>query len=384
MSSAAAGNEMENPNRFIGPRPRGYFSFKTLVGQLVGSGSTPHYLLIKRYAWILIALVVLPPLIHDAVDFFTPLTPEQQANVDRDRRRLLYKLRHAIGGWRIRDGPPGDDPGASSTRAFVDAFRADFAVHWSGEGRTRMRKTGVDERRVTSKHIEQSLREVLDFDPRSDDAVAGALMLADALQDELVSVTVATVEQRDITYADGHELHDRLRRAAYCISILRGFAGRSVRRPFSRLKSSGRRATASSAIVMLQQRCSEASNVRRQISLEDRRKMFQLLALGKRHFPFIIMHIFFNIVSGTVQTMFRWQNAEVINFFTKRSELGVLGGGAVSMDGFTDILYGVLLTRLLGICLTKTSNHLDKHGQLKMSVALKKAIYAKMMAQDSE
>ena len=112
--------------------------------------------------------------------------------------------------------------------------------------------------------------------------------------------------------------------------------------------------------------------------------MFQLLALGKRHFPFIIMHIFFNIVSGTVQTMFRWQNAEVINFFTKRSELGVLGGGAVSMDGFTDILYGVLLTRLLGICLTKTSNHLDKHGQLKMSVALKKAIYAKMMAQDSE
>jgi hypothetical protein len=375
---------MENPNNFIGPRPRGYFSFKTLLGQIIGSGSTPHYLLIKRFAWLLIAMVVLPPLLHDAVDLCTPLTPEQQKSVDRERRRILYKLRHAIGGWRIRDAPVGDDPGAKATRAFVDAFRADFAAHWSGEGRSRSRKTGVDERRVTSKHIEQSLREVLDFDARSDDAVAGAFILADALQDELVSITAATVEQRDITYADGHELHESLRRAAYCIQILRGYAGCSIRRPFSRLKSSERRATASLAIAMLQQRCREAASVRRLIAREDRRKMLALLMLGKRHFPFIIMHIFFNIASGSIQTMFRWQNAEVINFFTQRSELGVLGGGTVSMAGFGDLLQGVLLTRLLGISLTKTSNHLDKHGQLKMSVALKTAIYSKMMSQDSK
>jgi hypothetical protein len=77
-------------------------------------------------------------------------------------------------------------------------------------------------------------------------------------------------------------------------------------------------------------------------------------------------------MSGSIQTMFRWQNAEVINFFTDRSEAGVLGGGTVSMDGFSGLLQGVLLTRLLGISLTKMSNHLDKHGPLKMSVALKK------------
>ena len=40
------------------------------------------------------------------------------------------------------------------------------------------------------------------------------------------------------------------------------------------------------------------------------------------------------------------------------------------------------MTRLLGISLTMTSNHLYKHGTLKMGVALRKAIYAKMMQQD--
>lgn len=374
---------MENPNNFIGPRPREYFTFRTLIGQIIGSGSTPHYLLIKRFAWALVALVVLPPLIHDAVDFCRPLTPDQQKSVDREQRRLLYKLRQSIGGWQICEPPADAGSGADATRAFLQAFRVDFGAHWSGNGRSRRRKTGLDERRVTSKHIEQSLRDVLEFDPRSDDAVAGALILADALQDELVRITAATIEQRDITYADGHELHDRLGRAAYCVHILRGFAGRSIRRPCSRLKGSQRRTTAVLGIRMLQQRCREAAHVRRKLAREDRRKVFQLLMLGKRHFPFIVMHIFFNIISGSIQTMFRWQNAEVINFFTWKSEAGVLGGGAVSMDGFTDLLQGVLLTRLLGIALTKTSNHLDKHGQLKMSVALKKAIYSKMMSQDS-
>ena len=40
------------------------------------------------------------------------------------------------------------------------------------------------------------------------------------------------------------------------------------------------------------------------------------------------------------------------------------------------------MTRLVGVSLTMTSNHLYKHGTLKMGVALRKAIYAKMMQQD--
>lgn len=47
-----------------------------------------------------------------------------------------------------------------------------------------------------------------------------------------------------------------------------------------------------------------------------------------------------------------------------------------------DFLYRVLMTRLVGVSLTMTSNHLYKHGTLKMGIALRKAIYAKMMQQD--
>ena len=39
----------------------------------------------------------------------------------------------------------------------------------------------MKEQRVKSKHLEECLRDVLAFDKRSDDAVAGALVLADAL-----------------------------------------------------------------------------------------------------------------------------------------------------------------------------------------------------------
>ena len=42
---------------------------------------------------------------------------------------------------------------------------------------------------------------------------------------------------------------------------------------------------------MLQRRHGEASEVRRKIAREDRRKMVQLLLLGKRHFPFIIAQV---------------------------------------------------------------------------------------------
>ena len=47
-----------------------------------------------------------------------------------------------------------------------------------------------------------------------------------------------------------------------------------------------------------------------------------------------------------------------------------------------NVLYRVLMTRLVGVSLTMTSNHLYKHGTLKMGIALRKAIYAKMMQQD--
>ena len=43
---------------------------------------------------------------------------------------------------------------------------------------------------------------------------------------------------------------------------------------------------------------------------------------------------------------------------------------------------GIIMTRMLGIAITKTSNHLEKHGLLKMSVAVKRAVYGKMMEQD--
>lgn len=51
----------------------------------------------------------------------------------------------------------------------------------------------------------------------------------------------------------------------------------------------------------------EASQARRKIARDDRWKIVQLLLLGKTHFPFIIVQMFFNIVSGSIQTMHRWQ-----------------------------------------------------------------------------
>ena len=42
----------------------------------------------------------------------------------------------------------------------------------------------------------------------------------------------------------------------------------------------------------------------------------------------------------------------------------------------------VLMTRLIGIALSKMSNHLDKHGTLRMRVTMYRTMYAKMMAQD--
>ena len=122
---------MENPNNFIGPHPRGYFSFRSLVRQIVTSGSTPHLALIKKYVWILIALVVVPPLLHDIFDYLTPPTPAEKLDRDREQRRLLYKLRHAIGGWKIRQVPEGEvGTSADAVRKFVGAFRADFEAHW--------------------------------------------------------------------------------------------------------------------------------------------------------------------------------------------------------------------------------------------------------------
>ena len=173
---------MENPNNFIGPRPRGYFTFSTLIRQILGSGRQPHLYLIKRYAWWLIALVVVPPLLHDVVDYLTPRAPAEQLDLDREQRRLLFKLRYAIGGWEVQELSETDtSPAAGHVRRFCEAFRADFPANWRGQGRNRRAKTGVKEQRVKSKHLEECLRDVLAFDKRSDDAVAGALILADAL-----------------------------------------------------------------------------------------------------------------------------------------------------------------------------------------------------------
>ena len=127
-------------------------------------------------------MVVLPPLLHDLVDYLTPRTAAEQLDLDREQRRLLFKLRHAVGGWEIRGVPESDTSAAAgAVRQFCDAFRADFAANWHGEGRGRRTKTGVREQRAKSKHLEECLRDVLAFDKKSDDAVAGALVLADAL-----------------------------------------------------------------------------------------------------------------------------------------------------------------------------------------------------------
>ena len=368
------------PNNFIGPHPRGYFSFRTLVRQIVTSGSTPHLALIKKYVWILIALVVVPPLLHDIFDYLTPPTPAEKLDRDREQRRLLYKLRHAIGGWKIRQVPEGEvGTSADAVRKFVGAFRADFEAHWEGDGRVRARKTGLQAKRVTSKHIEESLSDVIAFDRKSDDAVAGALILADALHDEVRVACQATVEAKDMKYADGQELNARLARCKWCLGILAGFRG-SAWRPRSKLESAERREVVRLAMAAVRARYNEAAAARRKIASEDRWKVVKLLLLGRTHFPYIIVQIFFNIVSGSIQTMHRWQNAEVINFFTERTNTT----GAVSLDGFGDLLYGIIVTRILGIALSKTSNHLEKHGTLKMSIALRKALFSKMMCQDME
>ena len=54
------------------------------------------------------------------------------------------------------------------------------------------------------------------------------------------------------------------------------------------------------------------------------------------------------------------------------ASIGWIGLAPLLLFAPVNIYTGVLLTRLLGISLTKMSNHLDKHGPLKMSVALKK------------
>lgn len=147
----------------------------------------------------------------------------------------------------------------------------------------------------------------------------------------------ATVEQVDPKYADGGELAQVLQRCRYCQQVLSGYCG-SVWRPLSRLPSSERRRTVSLAMAALRARCREAAKARRKIARDDRWKLLQMLLLGKAHFPFIIAQVFFNIVSGSIQTMHRWQSAEVINFFTERQ-----AGGTVNLDGFSELLQGCVL-----------------------------------------
>lgn len=146
----------------------------------------------------------------------------------------------------------------------------------------------------------------------------------------------ATVEQIDPKYADGGELGQVLQRCTYCQEILAGYRG-SVWRPFSRLPSSERRQTVSLAMAAVQARYRDAAKARRKIARDDRWKIVQLLLLGKTHYPFIITQMFFSIVSGSIQTMHRWQSAEVINFFDRQY------GSTINLDGFGNLLQGYVL-----------------------------------------
>lgn len=156
-------------------------------------------------------------------------------------------------------------------------------------------------------------------------------------QDEVAVACKATVEQVDPKYADGGELGQVLQRCRYCQEILAGYRG-SVWRPLSRLHSSERRQTVSLAMAAVRARYHEAAKARRKIARDDRWHIVQLLLLGKAHFPFILTQMFFNIVSGSIQTMHRWQSAEVINFFTERQ-----AGGTVNLDGFGNLLQGYVV-----------------------------------------
>ena len=48
----------------------------------------------------------MPPILHDMYDQLTPRTPEEQQDIERERARLTFKLRHVTG--LITHGVPGD------------------------------------------------------------------------------------------------------------------------------------------------------------------------------------------------------------------------------------------------------------------------------------
>eukprot|EP01052_Picozoa_sp_SAG31_P023203 SAG31_NODE_1897_length_6964_cov_2.677349_4_plen_815_part_00 len=202
--------------------------------------------------------------------------------------------------------------------------------------------------------------------------VAGALVLADALQAEIAIAVQETLAQRDARYSDGQELEKLMAQSRFCHEVLLGFCG-SIWRPLSRLASAEQRALVRTAAVAVRSRYRAGKIGMRLVHRADRRKLLQLVLLGRRHFHFLVLMMGFSVLSGSIQTMYRWQNAEVMNFFTER-------GG--NMQGFKELLTGVLMTRLIGIALSKMSNHLEKHGTLRMRVTMYRTIYAKMMAQD--
>jgi hypothetical protein len=62
---------------------------------------------------------------------------------------------------------------------------------------------------------------------------------------------------------------------------------------------------------------------------------------------------------------------QVTNFFTDYSRgTGRVAKTHIDMTGFTDLLQGILLTRLLGISLSVMQNHLYKHGSIRFKVTL--------------
>ena len=330
-------------------------------------------------------------MLHDLYDHLLPRTPEEQRDLESERARLTYKLRHVIRGWRIRDVPAAEEgSSADAVRAFVGAFRAEIDSHWRTTDTANLeadREQQAEEEdeeeeimagsvptRTKAKHIEETLRAVLRYDKTSDDSITGTLALADALQDEIVVAMRATLEQQDARFSCGHELEMLMAQCKLCIGVLDGFTG-SVWRPLSRLRSRSQRAVAGMAAEAVRARHTDGKVVMQVVHKEDRRKLLDLVLLGRRHFPFLLLTMFFSVLSGSIRTMHRWQNAEVMNFFIE-------GGGAANMAGFRELLTGVLMTRLIDIALSRMSKHLDKHGTLRMRVTMYRNIYAKMMAQD--
>lgn len=138
-----------------------------------------------------------------------------------------------------------------------------------------------------------------------------------------------------------------------CVRILAGFRG-SVLRPFSRLRSGERRATATLALNAVRSRRNEARAVMRVVERSDFTKLVGVLWLGRKHFVYLWLTMTFRVISSSLSSMHRWQGAEVTNFFTDYSRgVGRSAKTHIDMAGnYTSnlsllVTYGSILTDCL-------------------------------------